>query len=385
MRGWSQLVACALLMSAALSAAAAQSVDSPPRWTFSRSYLNLYSRSRTLVPPAERFSLDLNRLRFRVEGRPIARIAIDLQLDNEILLGSYLGTPQYALIKKRPPTTSLDLEHDYLANDNLLVRQQVYRAIVSWSIASTDIRIGRQRVPLGTGQFWSPLDLLNPIDPTRLERDYRSGVDAVRIEQKLAALGRVEGVYVPATDKTKSIAVVYLHGNTRGADYSLLAGTFRGDRAVGADFSSARGGLGLRAEATMTKPASGPQYGRALLGADYGFPNTLNLTAELYYNGQGSSNPARYDFASVVSGITLNVARYYGAAAATYEITPLAKVTLYVVLNADDWSSVLWPQVEYSMTANLDVAIGFQRFGGSGASEYGRLHNRLHGEVRWFF
>ena len=363
----------------------AQAADARTPWKFSGSYLNLYSRSRTVVPPVEGFSLDLNRLRLKLEGEPLKGISIELQDDQEALAGNYLSTPQYALARNRPSIGRLDLDHDYVANDNLVVRHRVYRATVLWTVSSTDIKIGRQRVALGTGQFWSPLDLLNPIDPTRLERDYRSGVDAVLVERKLGALARVDGVYAPATASVRSVAAGYVHGNVRGTDYSLLVGRFRGDEAVGVDFATTRGGLGIRGEATLARPAVGARYRRALLGADYGFANTLILTAELYYNGQGASDPAQYDVAALFRGRILNLGRRYGAIAASYEITPLVKIGGYGVLNADDRSGVVWPRLEYSAAANFDVAAGLQRFVGEPTSEYGRLSNLLHAEARWFF
>lgn len=374
----------ALLMIAPLQSAASQSAGDPP-WRFSGSYLNLYSRSRTLIPPAEDFTLDLNRLRLRLEGQPIDRVSLDVQFDNEVLLGSYLSTRQYALTKDRGPATAIDLDHDYASGDDFVARYRLYRAVATWSGTTTDVRVGRQRVAMGTGQFWSPLDLINPIDPTRLERDYRSGVDAVLFERKLGTLARIVGVYAPPIGGARSIVAVYAHGNARGTDYSVLAGTFRGDNAIGVDFSRGIGGLGLRGEGTMTRPDSGAPYGRALLGVDYGFPNTLNLTAELYYNGQGASGQARYDLAGLFAGRILSLARHYGAVAVSYQITPLVKIAGYGVLNADDRSGVLWPHIQYSAAANLDVAAGIQRFTGGPRSEYGRASNLVHGEVRWFF
>jgi opacity protein-like surface antigen len=378
-------VVCALLMTAAIHALAAQSADSLPPWKISGYYLNLLSRSRTVVPAAQDFTLDLNRLRLRLEGEPIKHLAIDVQYDNEMLVGNYLSTQQYALSKDRAPPTSLDLARDYVTRDNLVARHRLYRATASWAAASADVKVGRQRVALGTGQFWSPLDLINPIDPTRLERDYRAGVDAMLVERKVGALARLDGVYAPATERSKAIAAGYAHGNLRGTDYSLLIGTFRGDDAIGADFSSSTGGLGFRGEATMTNPAQGRQYGRALLGADYGFPNTLNLTAELYYNGQGTSDPARYDLAALFAGRMANVGRGYGAIAVSYGITPLVKISGYGVLNVDDRSGVLWPRIEYSEASNILIAAGIQRFIGGPQSEYGRFSNLLHAELRWFF
>jgi hypothetical protein len=378
-------VCCALLLMAPGRATVAQRSESRAPWRFSGSYLNLYSSSRTIVPPAEAFALDLNRLRLKLEGGPFKGISIELQDDNELLAGNYLSTPQYALTKDRPSTTSLDLDHDYIARGDFVARHRLYRATVSWSGPRTDVKVGRQRIALGTGQFWSPIDLLNPIDPTRLERDYRSGVDAVLVEQKLGALARIDGVYAPARGGVKAVAAGYLHGNARGSDYSILVGTFRGDQAIGADFSTNRGGVGVRGEATLTRPTLGSRYARALLGADYAFPNTVTLTAELYHNGKGASDPARYDVSALSAGRALNLGRHYGAIAGSYQVTPLMKIAAYGVLNVDDRSGVLWPRLEYSLAANLDLAVGIQRFAGGADSEYGRLSQLLHADVRWFF
>lgn len=353
-------------------------------WKLSGSYLNLYTQSRTVVPPVRRFALDLNRLRLRLEGKPVESIAIDVQYDNEVLVGNYLKTAQYALTRSRVET-SFDLQREYMTRDELVARHQLYRALVTWSGKSTDVKVGRQRIALGTGFFWSPMDLLNPIDPTRLERDYRVGADAVLVEQKLGALGRVSGMYVPSTDRLKSVGAGYVHGNVRGTDYSVLIGSFRGDDALGVNFSSSVSGLGLRGEFTATRPDSGARYARAVLGADYGFANSLSVTVEAYYNGRGASDPARYDLNALLAGRALNLGRWYGGVLISYEVTPLVKVGAYGVWNAGDDSLVLWPRLEWSAKSNVDLIAGFQQFTGNSRSEYGRLSNLVHFEARWFF
>lgn len=368
-----------------LPARAATSQGSESAWNLSGYFLSLYTRSRTVVPPQERFTFDLNRLRLKLEAKPLARLGLELQYDNELLLGNYLRTAQYALTKNRVEATTFDLQRDYATRDELLARHGLYRAVATWSLTSTDVKLGRQRIPLGTGVFWSPMDLLNPLDPTRLERDYRAGADAVLIEQKLGALGRVSGMYSPSNRRSQSVVAGYAHGNVRGTDYSALFGTFRGDYVLGGDFSTARGGLGIRGEATFTRANDGARYGRGLLGADYGFANSLTATVEAYYNGRGTADPAKYDFASLLTGRVLNVGRLYGATAISYPITPLVKIAGYAVVNFDDRSTVLWPRLEWSARTNLDIVAGVQRFGGSSESEYGRVNTLLHGEARWFF
>jgi hypothetical protein len=356
--------------------------DSP--WRVSGYVLSLYTRSRTVVPPAEPFALDLNRVRLKLEGTPIGGLGLEVQYDNELLIGSYVKTGQFALTEDRTEAM-LDLQRDYVTRGEVVARHGLYRAIVTWSGTSTDVKVGRQRVALGTGYFWSPMDLLNLIDPTRLERDYRSGADAVLVEQKLGAVSRAAAIFAPSNGRSRSVAAGYFHGNVRGTDFSALIGTFRGDDVLGADFATARGGLGIRGEATLTRAGDGARFARGLLGADYGFASSATVTVEAYYNGRGTTDPARYDFESVLAGRALNVGRLYSAAAVAYPITPLLKIGGYAVVNVNDGSGVFWPRLEWSAMTNMDLVAGVQRFAGRAETEYGRLSNLLHGEVRWFF
>ena len=379
-----RVIALSVLLAFTSARVSMSQLTDQPRWKLSGYYLNLYTQSRTVVPSPKPFTFDLNRLRLRLEGNPTASVSLDIQYDNEALLGSYLATTQFALADARV-ATSLDLTHDYATQRELIARQSLYRVMVTWSAGNTDVKLGRQRIPLGTGYFWSPMDLLNPIDPTRLERDYRAGADGLVVDQKLGAVGRAEGIYVPATSRLSSVGAGYLHGNLRGADYSLLIGRVRGSDAIGIDLSTSRGGLGIRGEAIATQTAVAARYARLLLGADYGFANTATVTVEAYYNGQGTSNPARYDVAGVLAGRVLNVARWYGGIGATYQVTPLVKAALYGVLNADDRSGVVWPRVDWSARSDVDLVAGIQRFIGGSITEYGRMSNLLHAEARWFF
>ncbi|MEW5919070.1 MAG: hypothetical protein AB1762_21885, partial [Gemmatimonadota bacterium] len=335
-------------------------------WRLSGYALNLFTRSETLFPERERFVLDLSRLRLRIDGRLAEYVAVDVQYDNELLLGSYLNTQLFAVVNTRGADATFDLERTYAEGQSVLVRHRLYRGTVAISSGGVDVILGRQRIAWGTGRFWSPLDILNPFDATRVERDERSGVDAALLERRLGALGKVNVVYAPNTRRSRAAAAGYLHGNARGTDYSIIVGSFRGDRVVGVDFATRAGGLGVRGEATGTRAESGGsrRFLRALLGADYGFRNTLTLTVELYYNGQGASAKSDYDLAALLDGRVQSLASRYAAAAASYEVTPLLKLLAYGVVNIDDLSIVVWPGFEYSVSSNLTLGGGIQHFTG---------------------
>lgn len=370
------------LLLVALGAAAQ---EPPPNVKLSGYYKNLLIRSETVFPAGEDYTLDLNRLRLELEGRLAPALAFDVQYDNELSLGNYLRTAEFALRKGLPSQQYWKLASNYAEGGNYDARHGLYRAYTTLSFGATDVRFGRQRIAWGTGRFWSPLDLFNPINPVALERDERLGVDALLVEQQLGPLARVSAVYAPWHDSAEASLAALWHGNVAGADYSVVGGRFRGDRVVGADMAGQVGAAGIRAELTYTRPRTGAEYARALLAADYAFANTLTLSAELYFNGAGASDAADYDFASLFAGRIQNVARRYLGLYAGYEITPLLKWTNYAVANLDDGSRFYSPGLTYSLRTNVDWTLGVQLFGGDASSEYGRFKDVYYTYLQWYF
>src|SRR3972149_5354017 len=85
-------------------------------------YKNLLVDSRTAFPQVEDYTLDLNRLRLELRGRPVPWFGYEVQYDNEALLGNYLDTAQFAQIKTAKPATYWDLEDAYLDRGTMWTR-----------------------------------------------------------------------------------------------------------------------------------------------------------------------------------------------------------------------------------------------------------------------
>ena len=348
-------------------------------------YKNLLVGSRTVFPAGQQYTLDLNRLRLELKGDLTPGAKLDLQYDNEILLGSYLDTAQFGLQKDQPPPQYWNLDRNYAETGSYYGRHRLYRGSVTLAAGDTDVRIGRQRIAWGTGRFWSPLDILNPFSAVQLEREERVGVDSVLIERKFGALSRLSAVFAPQHAAGDSSAALRWHGNRAGIDYSFVAGRFLRDWVAGADIATQLGDAGLRAELTAARREDGSSYRRALVGLDYAFRNTLTLSGELYYNGAGASDLSSYDFASLLAGRIQNVGRRYFGAYASYEITPLLKWVNYLVVNLADRSRYLAPSLTYSVRTNLDLTFGVQWFLGNVGSEYGRFNHVYYTQLQWFF
>lgn len=337
------------------------------------------------APDVPESSLSFNRLRLQLKGELASGVSADLQYDNDYVFGSHLDTAPLLAAKNAPnlqfwnaQATYVDTSHDYGSH-------RLYRASVTLAIRHVDIRVGRQRIAWGTGRFWSPLDILNPVNPAALDREERPGADAVLLEAKTGPLSRVSAVYAPQKVDRLSSGALQWHDNARGIDYSVVAGRLLGEDVVGFDLATQIGQAGLRGELTHQRPESGSSFSRAMLGIDYAFPNTLVCSLEAYYNGAGSSDFTQYRWADALSGRMVSLATRYWGLFMSYELTPLLKSNNYVVYNADDNSRGIDIRLVWSVRTNVDLSLGGRSFSGIPGSEYGRLGNSVFAQAQWYF
>ncbi|MHB1198968.1 MAG: hypothetical protein ACYCZ6_05305 [Polaromonas sp.] len=375
------VLAGAILAGLATPAAAQDTVDVDMR--ISGYYKNLLQRSETWS--GEGYTLDVNRLRLELKGKLGSAIRFDLQYDNEVLLGSYLRTAQFQQQKTLAPPQYWSAQANYLDNSSLYGVHRLYRAQLQAVWGDTEIRLGRQRIAWGTGRFWSPLDLLNPVSPVALEREERPGVDALLIERRFGPVGRVAAVYAPSHRSQGASRALQWHDNALGMDYSVTAGRFGLDQVVGVDLAGQIGAAGWRAELTRVRPRQGEAFSRSLIGVDYAFANTLTLSAEYYRDGSGALTPAAYDFSALLTGSRQTLAQRYLGLHAGYAFTPLIKLDTDFVLNLADRSSVISPVISYSIQSNLDLSLGLQWFWGAGGSEYGGQPGTIYAGLQWYF
>lgn len=370
---------------AALAALALPSM-SPAQtdFQFKGYYKSLLATSRTVIGTAEDYTVDINRLRLELRGRPVGWLDYELQYDNEALLGSYLNTEQFALLSMSTAPSYWDLDDDYLDRSSIRMRHRVYRGLVNITAGNTKLGLGRQRIAWGSGRLWNPTDLLNPYNPTQLEFQERVGVDAALFDYSLGPLSHLSAVYAPQRDASDSRAVRF-SVNVSQTDLAAMVGQFRGWDVVGAEFAGRLAAAGIHGEVAYTRTDDSHTFTRAVLGFDYAFPNTLTIGAELYWNGQGTAHRHEYDIASLIAGRIQNVARRYVGGLVRHEITPLWRSDNVFIWNADDSSRFIAPALLYSIREGLDLGIGMQLYGGSDTSEYGRFENIYYASVQWFF
>jgi len=145
------------------------------------------------------------------------------------------------------------------------------------------------------------------------------------------------------------------------------------------------GGRAAPGATALDNRLGGPPGIGAVIGADYTFANSLSLNIEIYYNGQGASDLAAYEFNCLLSGDIQSLARHYLGGYLRYDITPLLQWSNYLIMNLYDDSIFFAPNLIYSLTDNVETNVGVQVFNGDPGSEYGTLEDLYFIQVQWFF
>ena len=105
-------------------------------------------------------------------------------------------------------------------------RSAVTGVLAAEELGWGDLTAGRQAITFGKAYFWNPLDVFFPFDSSQIDREYKPGVDALRIDVPLGAFSGLN--LVGAAGRTDAKA-----GGSRGrlaADWRWRWGSIRPGR-----------------------------------------------------------------------------------------------------------------------------------------------------------
>ena len=352
--------------------------------SFSGYAKNLGIRSSSFLS-SDSYYLNLSRVRTvgRVDVNSV--VYAELWLDTELLSGSFLQTVDFQLGNSLEPTSLLDLDWTISSNSNYQLRQSFFRANVSLYLDNFQLTAGRQRVVWGTGFVWNPTDILNPVNPTTIERDELSGVDAVYAVLPLGALSQIEGVWAIGRTPELSSYAARATFNVGDYDIAFMGGYFRETWVVGGDIAGYLGDAGLRGEWALRAPETGPAQLRATINADYNFASGYYTVVEIHYNSPGSSSSSDYDLSALLDGTVFNLAELYSAFIISKSLTPLIGANLYSLLNMNDGSGLAGPAISWAMFQNVELSLSSYLFFGPGQSEFGAFGNAYFGSLQVYF
>jgi hypothetical protein len=259
-------------------------------------------------------------------------------------------------------TVIIDNETYYKDNSGSFTNTTtLYRAYFEYMGADHSWVIGKQRIPLGVGRFWNPIDVFNPIDIQAIEADERPGTETIRYEYALNRLSNLD------VNVAEGKGALRLKGYLEFADVALVAEWDEDQNLdiIGWELEGELAGTGieLRSEGgSFHNRETGKRHSEFIIGAEYGFTNSLVLTGEYHYVGLVRNDE-------------------FGASA-SFQPTMLWTCFLLTVINFDDGSGFVSPVVEYSLSDEMTLSGGAFVYHGTENSIYGHNPDRLY--VRWF-
>ena len=180
-----------------------------------------------------------------------------------------------------------------------LYQHEIDRAFIALHPEWGQATFGRQAIGLGRGVLFSAVDIFAPFSPLEVDREWRRGVDAVRIERHISNTSSVE--FIGAFDTTWEQSA--LLGRARGyfgdIDGELVFGKRAEDTMVAGVISVAIADAETHAElAFFSTPeqqtdgglfGNAHQVGKIVLGGSYTFDIGSGLTflSEYHYSGFG--------------------------------------------------------------------------------------------------
>ncbi len=256
-------------------------------------------------------------------------------------------------------------------------------------LGSEKIRIiaGKQSLYWGVGRIFRPLDVFNPAN--YFEPNYeRQGSNAILGYLSMGRFTSVRAVCLPAYNLKKSFAGLRIGTNLYKNDIglNLMYKALPKKEILGFEIAGDNI-IGYWCEAGYTIEDT-TNYAKVSLGIDYTFPFMIYSMIEAFYDESGKDNPAEYEWDKIFSGERTTLGKKYVYVTVASAHNPYLRPGFNTIINLDDQSFILIPQVSYSLMENLELTSGLNLFFGSGQSEFRNLvpyNGQLYIWIKIFF
>jgi hypothetical protein len=264
-----------------------------------------------------------------------------------------------------------DLTHTLHDGGEEAALHRLDRFWVGYTGTRTVVRMGRQALSWGNGLFFTPMDLVNPFDPTVIDTEYKTGDDMLYAQYLRDNGDDLQAAVVfrrdPSTgdaDQDAGTAALKYHGFAGETEYDLLLAEDRGDTVIGVGGVRSVGGAVVRADLVVTD-APGETITEFVANLSYSWvwaEKNVSASAEYYYDDENS----------------------YVAGSLMIEMSPLWLLTPTVIANADDPSALLQLVTRYSLSDNMSFLGSLNIPVGAEGTEYGGPESGLPGRFLSF-
>ena len=319
-----------------------------------------------------------------------------------------------------------DLGDNWIEKTDQAANYYIDRANIKFSVQDLDIRFGRLAVGFGKPFFWNLFDYYGS---PYLNQEYKAGIDALRIDKAISSFSGINlvinqqkiltqsGSYLEnnATQSyqrlgSKEAMGLLLRGYTtvKDTDYALLYKREPEGHRVGIELDGEIGSVNFYDEITylwgseeISMPGSYQgnllnNYLMNVLGVNYRFDNSLQITAEHLFNGIGDSNNLDASNIRYKNGVSTSLNDHLSGVSLSYEFNPLLVGRYDSKLAWEDSSQQHNFSFIRSITDNVDLIAGGQinigdRPNGDNwqnpniQSEFGRLTNSFYFELKCYF
>jgi hypothetical protein len=273
------------------------------------------------------------------------------------------------------------------------------RLALGYSGPSLTLNFGRQALSWGNGLFYSPMDIVNPFDPTQVDTEYKAGDDMLYGQFLKASGNDYEAAYVfrrnPETgdlDSGESTVAIKYHGLSGAVEYDLMIADHYDETLVAVGGSLDAIGAAWRGDLVLSDTTTEGVTSQLVINSSYSWTwSGKNVTGSLEYfhNGFGQDdgcyspaclgdNPELVE--RVSRGQLFTLGRHYLGGSMTIEVTPLHNLTPNLFWNMSDGSALFQLVSSTSLGDNLVLlgALGLPM--GPDGTEFGGIESPVPGK-----
>jgi hypothetical protein len=277
------------------------------------------------------------------------------------------------------PYRITQLDWEIKETDTFLYRNEIDRALVAMHPKWGQVVIGRQAIGLGRGTIFSAVDIFAPFSPLEVDREWRRGVDAVRIERNITSTSSVELISAFGKTWEQSALLGRVRGYIGDIDGEILFGKRAEDTMLGGDISAAVSDAEVHSElAFFHTPEKQSESGllcnrheviKFVLGESYTFNigNGLTWLNEYHYSGFGlrdikdvSAELQNEDFLErIARGDTQILGRQAIASQLSYPLRVDFNCSLLILESPQDGSGVIAPSFNWDFSQHSSIVGSF--------------------------
>lgn len=269
------------------------------------------------------------------------------------------------------PFSTQTRAYDY--NDGQIYAQ-IHRLYAGYSNDQHSVTLGLQKVSMGVGRIWNPTDLFNPKNSRALEPDEVYGAMALSYTYSPSSLSQITAVTAQRADKSFKYA-----GRAKGylniADVAIDVVSANDVTMIGYELEGElfNSGIELRSEGGwFDDKLLDRKFFQGLIGADYGFENSLMLIGEWLHTSRTFNKELQLHIPSGTRNSLVASQDYLGIGV-NYQFSPLLYGRLLSVISIDDASHYIGPILSYSLADDLSLTFGGMFNSGKSNSEFGQL------------